>query len=77
MDMRTISASDHGDSFRTLESGRAVAFMMDDAALLVGERAKAKKADNWDIGKTVQEAYGCMLRKGDTEFEKLPTAWRR
>lgn len=29
------------DSFRTLESGRAVAFMMDDA-LLAGERAKAK-----------------------------------
>ena len=41
-----ISAKDHGDSFRTLESGRAVAFMMDDA-LLAGERAKAKKPDNW------------------------------
>lgn len=46
MDMRIISAKDHGDSFRTLESGRAVAFMMDDA-LLAGERAKAKKPDNW------------------------------
>jgi glutamate/aspartate transport system substrate-binding protein len=32
MNMRIISAKDHGDSFRTLESGRAVAFMMDDAA---------------------------------------------
>ncbi len=41
MKMRIISAKDHGDSFRTLESGRAVAFMMDDA-LLAGERAKAK-----------------------------------
>lgn len=41
MDMRIISAKDHGDSFRTTESGRAVAFMMDDA-LLAGERAKAK-----------------------------------
>ena len=30
------------------ESGRAVAFMMDDA-LLAGERAKAKKPDNWEI----------------------------
>ena len=40
MNMRIISAKDHGDSFRTLESGRAVAFMMDDA-LLAGERAKA------------------------------------
>ncbi|MFR0312723.1 glutamate/aspartate ABC transporter substrate-binding protein GltI, partial [Escherichia coli] len=45
MNMRIISAKDHGDSFRTLESGRAVAFMMDDA-LLAGERAKAKKPDN-------------------------------
>ncbi|WP_049098826.1 glutamate/aspartate ABC transporter substrate-binding protein, partial [Klebsiella michiganensis] len=33
MNMRIISAKDHGDSFRTLESGRAVAFMMDDALL--------------------------------------------
>lgn len=72
MDMRIISAKDHGDSFRTLESGRAVAFMMDDA-LLAGERAKAKKPGNWDIvGKPQsEEAYGCMLRKGDPEFKKL------
>jgi glutamate/aspartate transport system substrate-binding protein len=39
--MNIISAKDHGQSFLTLESGRAVAFMMDDA-LLYGERAKAK-----------------------------------
>ena len=72
MDMRIISAKDHGDSFRTLESGRAVAFMMDDA-LLAGERAKAKKPDNWEIVGTAQskEAYGCMLRKGDEGFKKL------
>ncbi|AZI88452.1 amino acid ABC transporter substrate-binding protein [Kosakonia cowanii] len=72
MDMRIISAKDHGDSFRTLESGRAVAFMMDDA-LLAGERAKAKKPDNWEIVGTPQskEAYGCMLRKNDPEFKKL------
>ncbi|GKV79318.1 amino acid ABC transporter substrate-binding protein [Pectobacterium versatile] len=70
--MRIISAKDHGDSFRTLESGRAVAFMMDDA-LLAGERAKAKNADQWDIvGKAQsEEAYGCMLRKDDPQFKKL------
>ncbi len=34
MNMRIISAKDHGDSFRTTESGRAVAFMMDDALLV-------------------------------------------
>ncbi|WP_038199173.1 amino acid ABC transporter substrate-binding protein [Xenorhabdus bovienii] len=72
MQMRIISAKDHGDSFRTLESGRAVAFMMDDA-LLAGERAKAKKPDQWVIvGKPQsEEAYGCMLRKDDPQFKKL------
>lgn len=72
MKMRIISAKDHGDSFRTLESGRAVAFMMDDA-LLAGERAKAKKPDQWVIvGKPQsEEAYGCMLRKDDLQFKKL------
>ncbi len=72
MDMRIISAKDHGDSFRTLETGRAVAFMMDDA-LLAGERAKAKKPDNWDIVGTPQskEAYGCMLRNQDPQFKQL------
>ncbi|MBE8595527.1 amino acid ABC transporter substrate-binding protein [Xenorhabdus sp. BG5] len=72
MKMRIISAKDHGDSFRTLESGRAVAFMMDDA-LLAGERAKAKKPDQWIIvGKPQsEEAYGCMLRKDDLQFKKL------
>ncbi|PLR38793.1 glutamate/aspartate ABC transporter substrate-binding protein [Chimaeribacter californicus] len=72
MGMRIISAKDHGDSFRTLESGRAVAFMMDDA-LLAGERAKAKKPDQWEIVGTPQshEAYGCMLPRGDAAFKKL------
>ena len=72
MNMRIISAKDHGDSFRTHESGRAVAFMMDDA-LLAGERAKAKKPALWEIVGTPQseEAYGCMLRKGDTQFKSL------
>ncbi|AIX74461.1 MAG: amino acid ABC transporter substrate-binding protein [Mixta calida] len=72
MEMRIISAKDHGDSFRTLETGRAVAFMMDDA-LLAGERAKAKKPDNWEIVGTPQskEAYGCMLRKDDPAFKTL------
>lgn len=72
LDLRIISAKDHGDSFRTLETGRAVAFMMDDA-LLAGERAKAKQPDQWEIIATPQskEAYGCMMRKDDPEFKKL------
>ncbi len=72
MGMNIISAKDHGESFLTLESGRAVAFMMDDA-LLAGERAKARKQDDWVILGTAQskEAYGCMLPKGDAAFKKL------
>lgn len=72
LNMRIISAKDHRDSFRTLESGRAVAFMTDDA-LLAGERAKAKKPDQWEIVGTPQsqEAYGCMLRKDDPAFKAL------
>ncbi|MBI0326322.1 glutamate/aspartate ABC transporter substrate-binding protein [Burkholderia plantarii] len=72
MGMSIISAKDHGESFQTLETGRAVAFMMDDA-LLAGERAKAKKPDNWVIVGTPQseEAYGCMMRKDDPAFKKV------
>lgn len=73
--LRIISAKDHGESFLTLETGRAVAFMMDDA-LLYGEKAKAKKPDEWVVvGKPMsEEAYGCMMRKGDPEFKKLVDA---
>ncbi len=72
MGMNVISAKDHGESFLTLESGRAVAFMMDDA-LLAGEMAKARKPGDWHIVGTPQsrEAYGCMLPKDDLAFKKV------
>ena len=72
MGMNIISAKDHGESFLTLQSGRAVAFMLDDA-LLAGERAKARKPEDWVIAGTPQskEAYGMMIRKGDDDFKKL------
>ncbi|MGB4912127.1 MAG: glutamate/aspartate ABC transporter substrate-binding protein [Candidatus Dechloromonas phosphoritropha] len=72
MKMNIISAKDHGESFLTLETGRAVAFMMDDA-LLYGEIAKAKKPGDWTVTGTAQsrEAYGCMLRKDDPGFKKV------
>ncbi|KAF7962216.1 ABC transporter [Cupriavidus sp. UYMU48A] len=70
--MNIISTKDHGQSFLTLESGRAVAFMMDDA-LLYGERAKAKNPADWIVvGKPQsREAYGCMIRKDDPQFKKV------
>ena len=72
MNMNIISAKDHGESFLTLQSGRAVAFMLDDA-LLAGERAKARKAADWVIVGTPQskEAYGMMMQKGDSQFKML------
>ncbi|MGB8855556.1 MAG: glutamate/aspartate ABC transporter substrate-binding protein [Burkholderiales bacterium] len=75
MEMNIISAKDHGESFLTLETGRAVAFMMDDA-LLYGELAKAKKPGDWAIIGTPQsaEAYGCMMRKDDPAFKKTVDA---
>ena len=71
MGMNVISAKDHGEAFNMLESGRAVAFMMDDA-LLAGEMAKARKPADWVITGTPQsyEIYGCMVRKGDEAFKK-------
>src|SRR5580698_6470756 len=70
--MNIISAKDHGDSFLTLSTGRAVAFMMDDA-LLAGERAKSNKPDDFVIVGTPQsrESYGCMMRRDDAEFKKV------
>ncbi|HEX5802291.1 MAG TPA: glutamate/aspartate ABC transporter substrate-binding protein [Azospira sp.] len=75
MKMSIISAKDHGESFLTLETGRAVAFMMDDA-LLYGEIAKAKNPADWDVVGTAQskEAYGCMMRKDDAGFKKVVDA---
>ena len=75
MKMNLISAKDHGESFLTLETGRAVAFMMDDA-LLYGELAKAKKPGDWIVTGTPQskEAYGCMIRKDDPGFKKVVDA---
>lgn len=72
MGMKVIAAKDHGESFLMLESGRAVAFMMDDA-LLYGEMAKARNPADWQVVGTPQsyEIYGCMMRKGDPAFKQL------
>lgn len=72
MKMKIVSAKDHGESFLILETGRAAAFMMDDA-LLYGELAKSKRPGDWHVVGTPQslEAYGCMLRKDDPQFKAL------
>ncbi|WP_338925808.1 glutamate/aspartate ABC transporter substrate-binding protein [Mycetohabitans endofungorum] len=75
MGMNIISAKDHGESFLTLSTGRAAAFMMDDA-LLAGERAKSSNPGDFVIVGSPQshEAYGCMMRKDDPAFKKVVDA---
>jgi len=72
MGMSIISAKDHGESFLTLSTGRAVAFMMDDV-LLAGERTKSPNPGDFLIVGAPQsrEAYGCMMRKDDPGFKKV------
>lgn len=72
MGMNIISAREHAESFLTLETGRAVAFMMDDV-LLYGDRMTAKHPEDWVVVGTPQsfEAYGCMLRKEDAQFKQF------
>jgi glutamate/aspartate transport system substrate-binding protein len=72
LNLNITSAKDHGESFLILESGRAVAFMLDDV-LLSGEIAKAKRHTDWVVAGTPQsrEAYGCEMRKDDPQFKAL------
>ncbi|WP_454720409.1 MULTISPECIES: glutamate/aspartate ABC transporter substrate-binding protein [Cupriavidus] len=72
MNMNLISTKDHGQSFLILESGRAVAFVMDEP-LLYGELTKAKNTADWVVvGTPLQtENYACMFRKDDPSFKKL------
>ena len=75
MNMSITSAKDHNEAFLTLQTGRAMAFMMDDA-LLYGEMAKAKRPSDWVVVGTPQsrEAYACMMRKDDPAFKKVVDA---
>ena len=72
MNMSIISAKDYGEGRATLETGRAVAYMMDDV-LLAGTRSLTAKPSDWVLVGTPQssEAYGFMLRKDDPAFKKL------
>ncbi|WP_296655004.1 glutamate/aspartate ABC transporter substrate-binding protein [Paraburkholderia sp.] len=72
MNMRIISAKDYGEGRVALESGRAVAYMMDDV-LLAGTRSLTANPSDWVIVGTPQssEAYGFMMRNGDPAFRQL------
>ncbi|TAK44394.1 MAG: amino acid ABC transporter substrate-binding protein [Betaproteobacteria bacterium] len=70
-----IPSKDHAESFLAVETGRAVAFPMDDI-LLYSLRASAKNpADYAIIGEFLSDdPYGIMMRKDDPTFKKLVDA---
>ncbi len=70
--MRIISTKSYSDALKTVETGRAEAFFLDDI-LLAGEIALSPNPDNWAIvGSPLSyEAYGCVLKRGDTQFKAL------
>jgi len=67
-----IPSKDHAESFLAVETGRAVAFPMDDI-LLYSLRASAKNPADYEvIGPFLSDdPYGIMLRKDDPAFKKL------
>lgn len=70
-----IPSKDHAESFLAVETGRAVAFPMDDI-LLYSLRASAKNPADYEvIGEFLSDdPYGIMLRKDDPAFKKLVDA---
>jgi len=70
--MNIIAAKDHAEAFLTVETGRAVAFFMDDI-LLYSLVANSKNPSEWVISADALtvEPYGIMLRKDDVEFKKV------
>jgi glutamate/aspartate transport system substrate-binding protein len=73
--MNIIAAKDHAESFLTVETGRAVAFFMDDI-LLYSLVATSKNPSEWVIGNEAYtvEPYGIMLRRDDPAFKKVVNA---
>jgi len=70
--MNIISANGHGEAFQMVETGRAVAFVMDDI-LLASLAAQSQKPGDYEIsavGLSV-EPYGIMVRKDDKAFKAV------
>jgi glutamate/aspartate transport system substrate-binding protein len=70
--MNIISANGHPEAFQMVETGRAVAFVMDDI-LLAGLAAKSRTPGDYEISKDALsvEPYGIMLRKDDKAFKAV------
>jgi glutamate/aspartate transport system substrate-binding protein len=70
--MNIISANGHAEAFQMVETGRAVAFVMDDI-LLYSLVAQSRSPKDYVISAEALsvEPYGIMLRKDDAAFKKV------
>lgn len=70
--MNIISANGHPEAFQMVETGRAVAFVMDDI-LLYGLVAQSRAPGDYVISAEALsvEPYGIMLRRDDLAFKKV------
>jgi glutamate/aspartate transport system substrate-binding protein len=73
--MNIISANGHAEAFQMVETGRAVAFVMDDI-LLYSLVAQSRSPKDYVISAEALsvEPYGIMLRKDDAAFKKVVDA---
>lgn len=67
-----LPAKDHAEAFLMVETGRAVAWVMDDI-LLASQVSNSKNPADYEISKEALsvEPYGIMLRKDDAPFKKV------
>ena len=70
--MSFIHAKDHNESFLTVDTGRAVAFPMDDI-LLYSLVASSKNPGEWTIvGEFLSDdPYGIMIRRDDPQWQEF------
>ena len=70
--MNIISANGHPEAFQMVETGRAVAFVMDDI-LLYSLAAQSRTPNDYAISANALsvEPYGIMIRKDDEAFKKV------
>src|SRR3954471_2912394 len=73
--MNIISANGHPEAFQMVETGRAVAFVMDDI-LLYSLAAQSRNPGDYEISKDALsvEPYGIMVRKDDKAFKQVVDA---
>ena len=73
MGMNIIPANGHAEAFQMVETGRAVAFVMDDI-LLYTLVAQSRTPSDYVISTdalSLPEPYGIMLRRDDPAFKKV------